>query len=656
MMIIGSSFLGQPALAQTLNKAGVSFPVLTLPQQAKGPNIPVALGPNLHAIANWYGHTDAEFTALCNRDKSMVADRQGRLGYACDAPTAMQGSSTAWGNTGTTITAPYADSQTFLLHSKPGASKVIYLDFDGNTTSGTSWNTSYTAGANIVTAPYDIDAKPGSFSTSELANIQVIWQSVAEDFAAFDVDVTTQDPGIEALRKTSTSDTVYGKRVCIGGSSMDWYGVSAGGVAYLNSFNWNTDTPAFVFPAQLGPGNPKFVAEAAAHETGHTFGLHHDGVTGGTEYYQGQGTWAPIMGASYYVNVTQWCKGEYTNANNTEDQVALISALLPRRADAVGNDTAHATALTGTPFSASNFIEVNGDVDVFSFTTGTGNVSLTAKPAAPVSGDVNLLLSLYNSSGAVITSAGPTASSTGVTIGTSLAAGTYYLAVNGVASGSPTSTGYSDYGNIGQFSITGSVVPATNKAPTAVASSSAPVTGIAPLAVAFSSAGSSDSDGTIASYSWNFGDGTTSTVANPSHTYATVGTFTATLTVKDNFGVASAPVSVTITANSAPYVYISALTITKTKGTKGTYATVTATVKDQTGALKSAATVAGTWSGGLVSGTASGRTSTSGTIALKSAATTKTGTITFTVTGVTLSGYTYSSAKNVNSSISIAVP
>jgi len=53
-------------------------------------------------------------------------------------------------------------------------------------------------------------------------------------------------------------------------------------------------------------------------------------------------------------------------------------------------------------------------------------------------------------------------------------------------------------------------------------------------AIAFSSAGSIDTDGTIASYYWNFGDGNSSTLANPTHTYQTASTYTVELTVTDN--------------------------------------------------------------------------------------------------------------------------
>ncbi|WP_455770677.1 PQQ-dependent sugar dehydrogenase [Streptomyces chartreusis] len=82
--------------------------------------------------------------------------------------------------------------------------------------------------------------------------------------------------------------------------------------------------------------------------------------------------------------------------------------------------------------------------------------------------------------------------------------------------------------------------------------------GTAPLAVSFSSAGSSDPDGGALSYAWAFGDGATSTAANPSHTYTTNGQYTATLKVTDPTG-KSATASVQITVgNTAPTVRIDA--------------------------------------------------------------------------------------------------
>lgn len=62
-----------------------------------------------------------------------------------------------------------------------------------------------------------------------------------------------------------------------------------------------------------------------------------------------------------------------------------------------------------------------------------------------------------------------------------------------------------------------------------------PFTGKIPLTVQFTGAGT-DADGTIVSYSWDFGDGASSTQQNPSHTYESLGSYTATLTVTDDAG------------------------------------------------------------------------------------------------------------------------
>ncbi|WP_419249374.1 PQQ-dependent sugar dehydrogenase [Streptomyces canus] len=78
--------------------------------------------------------------------------------------------------------------------------------------------------------------------------------------------------------------------------------------------------------------------------------------------------------------------------------------------------------------------------------------------------------------------------------------------------------------------------------------------GQAPLRVRFSSEGTSDQDGDALTYSWNFGDGATSTAANPAHTYKKNGTYTATLTAKDTSGrTGSASVQIVV-GNTAPKV------------------------------------------------------------------------------------------------------
>src|SRR5438876_5393163 len=97
-------------------------------------------------------------------------------------------------------------------------------------------------------------------------------------------------------------------------------------------------------------------------------------------------------------------------------------------------------------------------------------------------------------------------------------------------------------------------VNAPNQAPVASAAAT-PTSGVAPLVVSFSSAGSSDSDGSIVSYGWAFGDGITSTLQNPSHSYSSKGNYTATLVVTDNGGLSSSAAAVAITVsalNQAP--------------------------------------------------------------------------------------------------------
>lgn len=93
-----------------------------------------------------------------------------------------------------------------------------------------------------------------------------------------------------------------------------------------------------------------------------------------------------------------------------------------------------------------------------------------------------------------------------------------------------------------------------------VASATAvPLTGKVSTNFAFNGSGSSDPDGNIVSYSWDFGDGATGGGANPTHSYSATGTYVATLTVTDDDGGTDTDtVTVTVNPNQAPSAAISA--------------------------------------------------------------------------------------------------
>lgn len=79
--------------------------------------------------------------------------------------------------------------------------------------------------------------------------------------------------------------------------------------------------------------------------------------------------------------------------------------------------------------------------------------------------------------------------------------------------------------------------PSSNKKPSAAISTSPdPAEGEVPFTVEFDGTGSSDPDGNIVSYEWNFGDDTTGSGSNPSHTYENQGNYKVELTVTDNNG------------------------------------------------------------------------------------------------------------------------
>ena len=409
-----------------------------------------ALGRDLPQVAAWYGHSSAEFAQMLLGDRSLHVDRKGRLLYIDDHRVAepqptpagqVEAGDKATGGVASTTAAPFALSETFTLHTRSASSRVVYLNFQGEGSK----------------PAFDLDKKVTTFNDAERAMIQRIWLRVAEDFSAFDVDITTEPPQDYAAK--------LGVTVLITNQASD-----AGGYAYLNAFSRFKPNPALAFCFQNNLANSeKPIAECVSHELGHTLGLHHMGDTK-TTYYGGFGSgdtgWAPIMGVSYYKNLTQWAKGEYLGANNKEDAYAVMARQgLSPRVDDHGNTRVTATALTRSDsggavmLRAAGVIESPADVDMFSFGAGAGDLNLSVTPSA-WSGNLDVTIELLDANGKSLASGNPL-DKLGASLSLKLSLpGTYYLAVRGVGQGNPASaSGYSNYGSVGQYNISGAAMP-----------------------------------------------------------------------------------------------------------------------------------------------------------------------------------------------------
>lgn len=374
---------------------------------------------------------------------------------------------------------------TFRLHSLPGSNYTIYLDFDGHTTTGSAWNT-FWGTSSFYSPAFSLDGSE-AFSATELLRIQQIWQRISEYFAPFNINVTTEDPGLGALTFSGAGDATLGKRVVI----TDEEGKNFGGMGYVGSWNWAADTPVFAYANRLFD-NVKYIADAVAHEVGHTLGLEHDGRTvNGTvgEYYYGHGAgvtdWAPVMGVGYNANLVQWSNGSYNGATNAEDDLTIITTRnngVSFRTDDWGNTFGTAGSLGGTASGGMMSVQAYGvisgsgsrnDVDMFWFDVAAGgsiNLNVSSASRAFVGGSftptfasssstmLDLGLTLFDSLFRPVLSWNDVSRLDGAISATGLAGGTYYLSLDGVGWGDPSAaapTGYTDYGSLGQYMITG---------------------------------------------------------------------------------------------------------------------------------------------------------------------------------------------------------
>ncbi|MES2657608.1 MAG: DUF642 domain-containing protein [Verrucomicrobiota bacterium] len=328
---------------------------------------------------------------------------------------------------------PSYNDEIVSLQSYPGSPAVMLLDFAGGYTS--SWG-----GVTYARAPVDN------------ATIKDIWKRVAEDYMPFNINVTTD------IKVFLAAPAASRQRCCLTPSH------GGAGVAYFGSWNWGNDTVCW-----SGYYIGKAAAEVVSHEVGHTLGLAHQGLTTtpGGGYYGGHGGgetgWAPIMGVGYYQAVTTWAKGEYQNANDQQDELNTMTTgfnNVAYRPDDTGTTLATSRYLeiySGNTVFAEGVIERTADTDVFQFTTTGGAVSLTVVPVAEGDwGNLATRATLADAVGNVIAT-DDAQDDVSSTVTATLAAGTYTFGVTGVGKNNPLTNGFTDYGSLGYYSISGSV-------------------------------------------------------------------------------------------------------------------------------------------------------------------------------------------------------
>jgi hypothetical protein len=337
------------------------------------------------------------------------------------------------------------------LNSYLAAPSTIYLDFDGQVVNSSIWN----SGNTINCAP------------SGMTDVQIIeiFNRVSEDYRPFNINITTDStvflaaPLAQRIRMILTT-------------TSNWY-PGVGGITYVGSFTWGDDTPGFVFTSMLGPFDPKIVAECCSHESGHALGLSHQSFYDPTNcttptmvYNPGIGNgeigWAPIMGNSYYKNLTNWNNGPIPyGCTAIQDNLSIITTQngFDYRTDDYGETLNGSTfTLPAGNFTVNGIITTTPDKDAFRFVLAqNSNFHLTAVPysVGPNYDGANLdiKLELFNSSGVLLRTYDPP-TALNVTIDTVLVSGTYYIKIDGTGN-----VNVGEYGSLGAYTISGTSGP-----------------------------------------------------------------------------------------------------------------------------------------------------------------------------------------------------
>ncbi|MFZ4056850.1 MAG: hypothetical protein ACOYKE_01875, partial [Ferruginibacter sp.] len=284
------------------------------------------------------------------------------------------------------------------LNSLPTASATIFLDFDGHRVNSPIWNggTAFNCAPTVLTT----------------AQYTEIFNRVAEDYRPFNINITTDST------KFLSAPLATRIRIIVTPTSSWYQGV--GGVAYIGSFTWGDDTPGFVFSDRLGPNSPKMIAECCSHESGHSVGLAHqskyDGNCNLTYTYNeglgaGETSWAPIMGNSYYRNMSGWNNGPTPyGCSNVQDNLSTIATQNGfgyRVDDNVDNISSNPTVIAPSAVGIGGVISTPTDKDFFRINLGqTSNFILDVKPFSVTNNsegaNLDVRVQLFNAAGTLV--------------------------------------------------------------------------------------------------------------------------------------------------------------------------------------------------------------------------------------------------------------
>jgi PKD repeat protein len=262
-----------------------------------------------------------------------------------------------------------------------------------------------------------------------------------------------------------------------------------------------------------------------------------DSTTATTEVTIGTGNQAPVADAMgpYTAIVDQAVEFDGSGSSDPDGSIVSYDWDFGDGSNGSGVRPTHAYASKGTYNVSLTVTDDSNAVDSSQTTVSVepGNQSPTADPAGPYTANAGESLTLDGTGssdpdGDINSYAwdfGDGSTGTGVNpYHTYDTAGTYNVSLT-----------VTDSGGLNATSVTTAMIGDVNKqAP--VANANGPYSGTVNVALPFSSAGSEDSDGSIAIYTWDFGDGSTESGNTVSHTYTAEGSYTVTLTVEDNDG------------------------------------------------------------------------------------------------------------------------